>query len=507
LAQINEDERTSELSKQAFRKAAEKESDDAIAELRRQRSEELIALETQTAIAILPPWQRADAQIVADAEERIRKIRTLMEKDKDFEQQGQREITLIWRKEMQERVENMANQLESVFDEITSGGIGQFFLKRFKHLVFEMIAAWILGMNTMRSASQQSLGSGGGILGAIFGSLGLGGIFGGGGGGGGGGQAGISQIPGVITNFGGAGLTGLGISAGGGANAAGIGLPAGAGPQGGGILGQLFSRGGKFGQLLGLGGLALLTSSIGKGGILGTLGRIGGGALLGTAIFPGIGTIIGALVGFIAGLFGQHKGDKARIEVMEPLMAQIKVVQDSYDVFQTDYNSAIGTLEAMRADAIAKLRQIGGRQVGGNTAGTNRLVDASEQHIKDIEAERQRRAQLNFGPAQFRVGGFVNPGLAAGIPAGFPANAPRFDIGGAVPAFLHPGEYVFSPEATARHGRSKLDAMNSGWGGGSGDMHITISALDSQSIEQWLRRGGSEKIAAAIRRARREGAA
>jgi len=160
------------------RTAAEIERNSKLRDLAQQRADEEIQINTEAAIAMLPPWQRADAQIVADAEARIRKIREMEAKDRTFEEQGEREVTAIMRKEWAERVQSMANQLESLYDEITTGGIKQFFIKRFKHMIFEMVAAWIIGMQQMRSASQQQMGSGGGILGAIFG-----GIFGGGGGG------------------------------------------------------------------------------------------------------------------------------------------------------------------------------------------------------------------------------------------------------------------------------------------------------------------------------------
>jgi hypothetical protein len=272
------------------------------------------------------------------------------------------------------------------------------------------------------------------------------------------------------------------------------------------LFGKLLTSSG-FGQLALAGGAGLLIKSLTLGGGLkGGLAGAAGGALIGS-IIPGIGTLlgagIGALIGLIGGLFGEHKGDKARKQVMEPLMAQIKVIKDSYDVFQTDYNSGVGELEQLRAQSIASLKQIGGRQVGGNTRSTNKLVDDAEGYLKTTEAERARRSQIPFGPPQFETGGFVGAGLARGIPYGFqPAMA--FASGGAVPAIVHAGEFVLQQSAVNRIGRGNLERMNSG-GGGGGDIHIHVSAWDAQSVHEWLRGGGGKAIRSELRLAEIEG--
>ena len=66
-------------------------------------------------------------------------------------------------------------------------------------------------------------------------------------------------------------------------------------------------------------------------------------------------------------------------------------------------------------------------------------------------AERARRAQINFGPAQFHSGGFVDPSLA-GVPSGW--NGMRFHAGGEVPAILQGGEYVMKTSTVRRVGRT-----------------------------------------------------
>ncbi len=282
-------------------------------------------------------------------------------------------------------------------------------------------------------------------------------------------------------------------------------LPSGA--ASGGAAGALGGFGGALGSLLtsraftGLaltGGAGLLLSSIGMGGgAKGALTGAAGGALIGTVI-PGIGTLlgagIGALVGLIAGLFGQHKGDKARIGIMEPLIAQIKIVRDSYDVFQTDYNTGISELEKLRSDALAGLRQIGGRQVSGNTRSTNKLVDDAESYLKTTQAERARRGQIAFGAPQFHEGGFVHPSLASAMPSYFRSNALAFATGGEVPAILHSGEFVMNQSAVRRVGRDSLDRMNAGGGGGDVHHHWNVTAMDAKSFESWLKDGAGVSV-------------
>src|SRR6266567_2386744 len=136
---------TQEVVLDKERLAAKIENENKIRDLAQQRADEEIQINTEAAIAMLPPWQRADAQIVADAQARIRKIEEMEAKDKNFFLQGEREKAAIMQKEWHDRVENMANQLEGLYNEITTGGLKQFFINRFKHMVFEMVAAWIIG--------------------------------------------------------------------------------------------------------------------------------------------------------------------------------------------------------------------------------------------------------------------------------------------------------------------------------------------------------------------------
>jgi len=500
------------------------------AEKLRRMEDETINIERQAAIAIAPPWARANATIIADYQARMDKIRE-MQKTGDLDSEhAARQAAAAWTDAFAKMRDKLAGDLETLFDNITSGNIGKFFLTQFKHLVFEMVATWILGMQQMRGASQQSMGSGGGILGAIFG-----GIFGGGGGGGGGGgQGGIGNIPGVITNFGGGGngdfggetgmsgpafpgLAGIALSAGMGGGP-GTTLPSGAGGAGGaigalggplaGFMAKIFSHGA--GPISGAGlaalGIGLLSMSVGKGGVLGALGGAAGGALLGFSIGGPIGAIIGGIAGLIGGLL-HHGTKKARLAIEEDIKRKAATIEDSYNLFQSDWTSSRDALEQLRQQGVDALKQAGVKDIARSRVGhVDQWIDKAEKEIDLTQAERNRRAALTFGPAQFRLGGFVGPNLGAPAPAWFAGTAMHFAYGGAVPAMLHEGEYVMRPEAVARWGRGRLDRMNSG-GGGGGDIVINGPLIHADKIDDaWLRNGGAQKIMVALRRARLEGA-
>ena len=537
-------------------------------ELARQRAGELQQLEAETAIAMLPPWQRADAQIVADAEKRVRDIQYLMAQDKNFEATGAREIALVWQQAFAQMRDSLAQNLESLFDDITSGNIGKRFLDQFKHLVFQMIASWMLGLNQMRSASQGAFGGGGGgILGAIFGSL-LGINFGGGGGGvpgvsdpgfgipipgiaglgGGGGSsassggggllgslfgglfggssssssssAALASLPTALTSSQSGALNLLGgssLSAGGGA--AGAILPAGASAAVGGgkgfsgMLSRIGGLGGVFG-LLAMGGMSLLGTN--NRALQGLGGFLTGGAIGSLVAMSSIGASLGALgaflgpigavVGLLAGLFLHGSTRKARLKIEADIKAQAQKIEDSYNAHQLDYDPAVSQLEQLRQQGVDALRQAGVKDISRSRVGhVDHWIDKAETEMKATEADRARRLAVAFGPAQFRVGGFVSPNLAQGYPALFGASAMHFAGGGAVPAILHAGEFVMRPEAVRQIGRGNLEAMNAG--GGGGGVHIHLHALDGRTTAMWLRTGGDVEIAKALERTRNEGRA
>lgn len=517
-----------ELSDQ--RKALTIETTNRIREIERQRLNELQDLESETAVAILPPWERANAEITASAKRRVREIEQLMERDKSFQEQGAREIALIWQQTFAQMRDTLAEQLEGLFDDITSGNIGRRFLNQFKKLVFEMIASWLLGLRQMQGASSGAFG-GGGLLSSIFGGLlgikvpgigpggtapfspagggGIGGIFGGllGLGGlfgsssaaaTGSASAGLAGLPIGLTGsqLGNLGLTALPLSAGGGLG--GSVLPAGSGPTSG--LGALLQGLGPSQLALGIAGIPLLLAGIGQGGFTGGLSGALGGAGIGTAILPGTGTVIGAIVGFFAGLFGGGKRQRAVEQLGKEIKDQIQKVEEAYNTHQIEFDPAIGNLESLRADAQQKMHKLG----GDTRRRVQEPINQAEDRIRKTEAERTRRLALIFGPAQFREGGFVGADAAAAIPASFATNALRFATGGEVPAILHAGEFVMRPEAVRQHGVETLERMNSGVGG-EVHIHMNIQAWDARGVADWLRNGGSKLLWQAAHRDRNEG--
>ena len=514
IKEIENQEVKSGINAQRQKDAALIEENTKLLNLAQERADEENKLETAAAIASLPPWQRADAQIVADAQERIDKIREMETKDATFREQGEREVGLVMQKEWHDRIDNMANQMETLFDDLTSGNAGKAFLKEFEHLVFQMLATWIMGMKGMTAATQQTMStSGGGVLAVISNLLGGRGV----------GSAAAGAASTSAAAAGGdngapsaslADLINLGVTsdssaAAYGGAAAGGGSTTGTAATTGASLSNLM-KSGMLNQLLMTGGAGLLVNGAERGGILGVfeaatggaMAGFGVGAMIGSAFGPlgmGIGALIGGIVGIISSLFGEHKGDKARKEVIEPLEAQIKTLESSYDVFQTDYNTSVATLEQLRSDAIAALRKIGGGQVKGNTQKTNADIDTAEQYLKTTEAERQRRTQMDFGPPQFRTGGFVDGSLAGRVPSWFGPNPVAFAGGGAVPAILHGGEFVVNAAATERIGAGNLARMNAG---GSGDgAHIdkvVIQTIDSKSFKRFLDDGGLKALRIAI---------
>jgi len=429
-------------------------------------------------------------------------------------------------------VQEMSSEMERLFDDITSGNIGKRFLSMFKKLVFQMIATWILGLNRMRAATAGGLGApgSGGGFGGILGGI-LGGIFGGGGGGFGLPGSGPGGTPPFIgSNFLGGGLGFGSVLSGGGS----------AGSLGGGLgLTPPFSGGGGAGLGTTLPAGAALGAGAGRGGLLGALGPaalplllglglvgsqnralrgIGGfftgggiGLALGGAGLGLIGgalgaflPIIGAFIGLFAGLFLHRSTKKARLRIEEDVKRQAQQIEDAYKVFQTDYGSAIQQLEQVRQEGVDALRRAGVKDINRSRVGhVDWWVDQAEKQINAIEAERQRRGQLVFGPAQFHEGGMVTSLHAARSPAlpGFPS----FDRGGQVNANLLVGEGVLTRRGMrAVGGEAGLNRINTG---GGGEVHLHINAIDAKSFAQWLRAGGLKEILRETHRAQLEGAA
>jgi hypothetical protein len=130
------------------------------------------------ALASVAPWQRTYEQIVIESERRLaaidqqeRQARLQYKGDQDeivaVTASAQAKRGAVWaeenqkiREENQRLTEQLGSDLQSIFDDIGSGNIGQRILKNMEKLFFEIIARWILTTQTMQSS-----------FGRIFGTL------------------------------------------------------------------------------------------------------------------------------------------------------------------------------------------------------------------------------------------------------------------------------------------------------------------------------------------------
>lgn len=106
-----------------------------------------------------------------------------------------------------------------------------------------------------------------------------------------------------------------------------------------------------------------------------------------------------------------------------------------------------------------------------------------------------------MGPAAPAAGA----GVAAGVEASALAMLPSFDVGawnlpGDMVARVHQGEMIV-PAGPADAVRDMLSGKGAGGGGG---VSFNINALDGQSVEAWLRRGGAAQLATAISKHQRD---
>jgi hypothetical protein len=543
-------------------------------EMHRQTMERIKNLESEAAVASLPEWQRGAAQIIAEEQKTTRELQqelaTRMINKEEFDRLMVASTVLAnakMRDENKRLTEELGSDLQSVFDDITSGNIGKRILSNMEKLFFQILAQWILSLNMMKSAAGSIFGS------IVFGPGSTGaGVFGGGGSGGGsssllggvlGGLFGGSSSEGAKVGFGGApgsssmaipGLVGgttsglSGAIAGIGASPSSALVPSASSALTsstmadalpglvGGTTSQIGSSstrtssfaagsplvglaalapalvgnfGGKLGQIGGLvsmlaimgnsqilsalsGGLIGFGVGQSHGGFLGALAGAGSGALTGFLAAGPIGAIIGGLVGLLGGIFGGIFGGSKRKKQANALadntiLPDIAQIITGFDGFQVDSSSAIQQLEQLRNDAQKQLSALKSQGKDVFNQKVAPAIDNAEKHIRDTQAERDRRSAIAFGPPQFDTGGTFN-----------------VMRGNAGLAILHDGEFVVNPTASKKNAAA-LNAMNQGKTMGGGNVTFIVKALDSRDVATWLKNGGAENIARGLNRLSIEG--
>lgn len=458
-------------------------------------------VEREAAIAMLPPWQRSYAEVANAAEQMQQRIEELHRKGELTDEQFARMTAANATEEFAHMRDQVASDLEDAFDDLTSGRLGDRVKKLFKDIVFQMIATWVVGMGAIKQATAGTMtgagagvGSGGGILGSLGGIFGIGSS-------GGSGAGGIATPPFVpsgpaFPGFAGIPLGNTELSPGTGVYAStvgALGLPIGMGlgipgtlgtpmkPGGAaspiaGLLAKLFPRGagGIFGGQISQTDLAALGIGLGAYGMssllsgrgntaVGVLSTIGGGAAIGTSILPGVGTLIGGIIGGIASLFGwlfgRGKVDKQRKALETQLEQQLKLLTDSYDLHKTDYSTAMADAEQLRTQYEQAQDQV---KKGANMQQyVGQWVDQTEKHFNDFESERMKRSETitNLALPEFASGGFT----------------PSYLPGGRMPAILHPDEAILNSQGRRAIGDQTIAAANKG--GKPETPHVSIGPI------------------------------
>jgi hypothetical protein len=483
--------------------------------------EKLKEMQEQSAVAALPEWLRADAQVLLDRQKTIDELSKLERKDvANFDLYEQMKISAdqLANAKMLENhkrmVEQIGSDLEAVFNDIGSGNLGKRVLANMEKLFFQIIAKWLLATQSMNSIFGKLFGTllggpGSSLESASGGGIGpLIGLFGGSSGGGASLGSGGSAVGGL---FGGLGaMVPASATAGAGgfsassalttASLSNSGLVAFGTPSSNKNPSPIFGGGGAALGVNGLFGsqavLALAMAGMVPGGDKSLLGKIGQ-VLSPTGLFsfgknhgPVLGSIVGFLTlgitGLLSGLFGGILGAGKRRKQADAfagsMLPQITAIEDDYKNFGIDSASAISQLEALRTQSADQLKALKGE---GSSVMNNKIgpaIDAAEKDIKGFQADRDHRSSLTFGAPEFGSGGFTGYGR------------------GGFHAILHPEEFVVNPAAT-RKNRGTLEAMNGGGSGGSGpNFYISINATDSKSFDAWAKGGGAKMMTDALRR-------
>jgi hypothetical protein len=219
------------------------------------------------------------------------------------------------------------------------------------------------------------------------------------------------------------------------------------------------------------GGLIGFGVGQGHGGLLGSLAGAGSGALTGFLVGGPIGALVGGIVGLLGGIFGGILGGSKRKKQANALadntlLPEIAQIDAGFDGFQIDSASAIQQLEQLRSDSQKQLSALKGQ---GNDVFNLKVapnIDIAEQHIRDTQAERDRRSAVAFGPPQFDTGGIF-----------------RVHGGGSGIGILEDGETVIKPGPSRTH-KETLAAINAGGKvGGEIHFHVHPKAFDEAYVK------------------------
>lgn len=228
-----------------------------------------------------------------------------------------------------------------------------------------------------------------------------------------------------------------------------------------------------------------------------SIGMMVGGPV-GALIGAGIGAVGGAVAGLLGDLFSDHGKGKAKAYDSSTVQPALQKELQSFDAGQTGYDQVMKDLDTLSKQAQSDTAGYGS---GARSYYTNNIVPEIAAVQQTIDQQmRGGRGNIVMSAAQFHTGGRI---------VGF-GDLSTSNTEGFVHAQL--GEHVMTPRASSNYG-PMLDAMNRGSdvhsiinsyvrgsrqmssasSGGSGG-GITIQALDSKSIEYWLRNGGAMQI-------------
>jgi hypothetical protein len=220
------------------------------------------------------------------------------------------------------------------------------------------------------------------------------------------------------------------------------------------------------------GGLIGFGVGQGHGGLLGSLAGAGSGALSGFLVGGPVGAIVGGIIGLLGGIFGGIFGGSKRKKQANALadntlLPDITQISTGFDGFQIDSSSAIQQLEQLRSDSQKQLSSLQSQGKDVFSKKVSPAIDAAEAHIRDTQAERDRRSSLQFGPPQFETGGmFLTRGGNTGL------------------AMLHDGEAVINRTGTKKN-LNAIAAMNAGKtvGGNHIEVHIHPHTFDRAYVQ------------------------